>query len=78
MIEDNNNLTNLIEKELNSDKKIHKPDFTQKSGRELLASYLQSKFKQVLEYDNCAPQPVFVDVRYDFIQKFSSNTKCYS
>ena len=71
-MEDNNNLTNLIEKELKTEKKLHKPDFSQKSGRELLASYLELKFKQVLEYDNNAPQPVFVDVRYDFIQKFSN------
>ena len=71
-MENNDNLTNLIEKELHLEKKINKPDFSQKSGRELLAIYLQSKFKQVLEYDNNAPQPVFVDVRYDFIQNFSN------
>ena len=72
MIEDNNDgLFNLIEKELNSTDKILKPDFTQKAGRELLAFYLQSKFKQVLAFDNKAPEPIFVEVRYDFIQKFS-------
>lgn len=71
MLEDNN-ISNLIEKELHSEQKIHKPDFSQKSGRELLAIYLQSKFKQIMEYDNNAPQPVFVEIRYDFIQKFSN------
>lgn len=72
MIEDeNNNFHHLIEKELNSTDKILKPDFTQKAGRELLAFYLQSKFKQVLAYDNKAPEPIFTEVRYDFIQKFS-------
>ena len=64
-------LSNLIKEELNSSKKIVKPDFSLKSGRELLALYLQTKFKQILEYDNNAKQPVFVDITYDFIQKFS-------
>ncbi len=69
--DDKDGLSHLIEKELNSNDKILKPDFSQKAGRELLAYYLQSKFKQVLAYDKKAPQPVFVEVRYDFIQKFS-------
>ena len=38
----------LIDKELNSDDKILKPDFNSKTGRELLAFYLQTKFKQIL------------------------------
>lgn len=68
----NNNdlLSNLIEKEL--DNKHKKPDLNSKTGRELLVFYLQEKFKQVLQYDKNAPQPVFVDVRYDFIKKFSN------
>ena len=69
--DDKNGLFHLIEKELNSNDKILKPDFSQKSGRELLAFYLQSKFKQVLSYDNKANEPVFIEVKYDFIQKFS-------
>lgn len=69
--DDKNGFSHLIEKELNSNDKILKPDFSQKAGRELLAFYLQSKFKQVLAYDAKAPEPIFVDVRYDFIQKFS-------
>ena len=69
--EDKNGFSHLIEKELNSNDKLLKPDFTQKAGRELLAFYLQSKFKQVLAYDSKAVQPIFVEVHYDFIQKFS-------
>lgn len=69
--DDKTGLSHLIAKELNSSDKILKPDFNQKSGRELLAFYLQSKFKQVLAYDNKADEPIFIDVRYDFIQKFS-------
>ena len=61
----------LIQKELNSEDKILKPDFNQKTGRELLAFYLQSKFKQVLAYDNKAKQPIFNEIKYDFIQRFS-------
>ncbi len=72
MFEDNKNgIYHLIEKELNSTDKILKPDFTQKTGRELLAFYLQSKFKQVLSYDSKVEEPIFIDVKYDFIQKFS-------
>ena len=69
--DDKNGIYHLIEKELNSTDKILKPDFTQKTGRELLAFYLQSKFKQVLAYDSKVEEPIFIDVKYDFIQKFS-------
>lgn len=72
MTEDfNNGLSHLIEKELNSNDKILKPDFSQKTGRELLAFYLQTKFKQVIVLDNKAEKPVFKDIKYDFIQNFT-------
>lgn len=71
MEDDNNGFSHLIEKELNSNDKMLKPDFSQKAGRELLAFYLQSKFKQILAYDSKTPEPIFKEVRYDFIQKFS-------
>lgn len=61
----------LIEKENRSTDKIFKPDFNQKTGRELLAFYLQSKFKQILAYDRKYPTPIFLEVRPDFISKFS-------
>ena len=64
-------ISHLIEKELNSADKMLKPDFNQKTGRELLAFYLQSKFKQILAFDNRAEEPIFNEVRYDFIQNFS-------
>ena len=73
MTEDNiNGISHLIEKELASNDKILKPDFNQKTGREFLAFYLQSKFKQVLAYDAKLKEPVFTDVKYDFIQNFST------
>ena len=44
MNEDNKDgFSHLIEKEINSTDKFLKPDFSQKTGRELLAFYLQSK-----------------------------------
>lgn len=61
----------LIEKENNTTDKILKPDFNQKTGRELLAFYLQSKFKQILAYDRRCDNPIFVEIRPDFISKFS-------
>ena len=44
-------ISNLISQELHSKDKILKPDFNQKTGRELLAFYLQTKFKQILAFD---------------------------
>ena len=64
-------MKSLINKENNSTDKILKPDFNQKTGRELLAFYLQSKFKQILAYDRKYHAPIFIDVRPDFISKFS-------
>lgn len=64
-------MLSLIEKENSTTDKILKPDFNQKTGRELLAFYLQSKFKQILAYDRKCANPIFVEVRPDFISKFS-------
>lgn len=64
-------MISLIEKENNNTDKILKPDFNQKTGRELLAFYLQSKFKQILAYDRKCESPIFVEIRPDFISKFS-------
>ena len=64
-------MKSLIEKELNSPDKILKPDFNSKTGRELLAFYLQSKFRQILAYDKRCDNPLFVGVNPDFANKFS-------
>lgn len=61
----------LIEKELRSTDKILKPDFNSKTGRELLAFYLQTKFKQILAFDKKYPMPIFREVSPDFISRFS-------
>jgi uridine kinase len=64
-------MLSLIEKENSNTDKILKPDFNQKTGRELLAFYLQSKFKQILAYDRKYHTPIFMEVRPDFVSKFS-------
>lgn len=61
----------LIEKELNSTDKILKPDFNSKTGRELLAFYLQAKFKQILAYDKRCDYPLFKEVSPAFIARFT-------
>ena len=61
----------LIEKELNSGDKILKPDFNSKTGRELLAFYLQTKFKQIIAYDKRCETPIFKVINPDFISRFT-------
>jgi len=63
-------MQDIIEKELNSPNKILKPDFNSRTGRELLAFYLQTKFKQILSYDKRCEAPIFISVNPDFIQRF--------
>lgn len=65
-------MLSLIEKENNNlSDKLLKPDFNQKTGRELLAFYLQSKFKQIMAYDRKCDTPIFMEIKPDFISKFS-------
>ena len=72
MIEDDKDgLHHLIQKELNSNKKILKPDFSQEKGRELLALYLQTKFNQLVEFDSKATVPIFREITLGFARKFS-------
>ena len=61
----------LIEKELHSTDKILKPDFNSKSGRELLAFYLQTKFRQIFLYDKKQNVPIINAVNPDFVNRFS-------
>ncbi len=61
----------VIGKELNSNDKIYKPDFNSKSGRELLAFYLQTKFKQIFLYDKKQANPIINNINPDFVNKFS-------
>lgn len=61
----------LLEKELKRNDKIMKPDFSTKSGREFLAIYLYSKFKQIIEYDKNSESPIFKSINPNFIPKFT-------
>ena len=61
----------VIGKELNSNDKIYKPDFNSKSGRELLAFYLQTKFKQIFLFDKKQDTPIINNINPDFINKFT-------
>lgn len=61
----------LIDKELNSNDKILKPDFNSRTGRELLAFYLQTKFKQIIAYDKRCEAPIFKEINPFFIQRFT-------
>lgn len=61
----------LIGKELNSNDKIYKPDFSSKSGRELLAFYLQTKFKQIFLFDKKQDLPIINSINPNFIDRFT-------
>ena len=62
------NMEYLIQKD--SDK-IFKPDFNSKSGRELLAFYLQAQFKQIFLYDKKQEVPVINAIHPNFISHFT-------
>ena len=51
--------------------KICKPDLNSKSGRELLAFYLQAKFKQIFLYDKKQEVPIINAVNPNFINRFT-------
>lgn len=61
----------LLTNELNSKDKLLKPDLSQKSGRELLAFYLQAKLKQLIAFDKKYEKPMIIEVRRDFIANFA-------
>ncbi len=65
------NMQLLIKNELGSNDKIYKPDFNSKSGRELLAFYLQTKFKQIFLFDKKQAIPIINNIHPDFINKFT-------
>lgn len=50
---------------------IYKPNFNSKSGRELLAFYLQTKFRQIFLYDKKQQTPVINAINPNFISRFT-------
>ena len=63
-------LKNLIETS-NKDK-IQKPNCKTRAGRSLLAFYLTTKFKQVLNYDKKSPKQMVIDYKPDFLERFTN------
>ena len=61
----------LLEKEANPTDKLLKPDFSSRSGREFLAFYLHSKFKQLIAFDKRQPEPMILDMNAGFANSFS-------
>ena len=61
----------LSEKELSTNDRIYKPDFNTRSGRELLAFYLQTKFRQLYLYDKKQETPVLNLVNPNFVERFA-------
>ena len=64
-------MNSLLQKELNKQEKFSKPDFSTKTGRELMAMYLYSKFKQILAHDKEHETPVFKSISDGFMPKFT-------
>lgn len=62
-----NSLIESLEKEHS---KIQKPNFETRIGREFLAFYLQTKFKQILNWDKKSERHLFLNIKEDFIQRF--------
>lgn len=50
--------------------KIQKPNFETRMGREFLAFYLKTKFKQIINWDKKTGQNLFLHIKDDFIEKF--------
>ena len=58
----------LIEKEKNTS--TSKPDFSQRTGRELWAMYLKTKFRQILDYDRKSETPIIKEINSKFAKAF--------
>jgi len=52
--------------------KIQKPNCQTRTGRSLLAFYLQTKFKQVINYDRKSPKQLILDYKNDFLETFTN------
>lgn len=50
--------------------KIQKPNFDTRIGREFLAFYLKTKFRQIINYDKKAQKRLLLNVKSDFLENF--------
>ena len=61
---------NLLENQ--TKEKIQKPNCQTRTGRSLLAFYLQTKFKQIINHDKKAEKHLILDYRKDFLDDFTN------
>jgi len=52
--------------------KIQKPNCRTRAGRSLLAFYLQTKFKQIINYDKKSDKQLIISYKNDFLDNFTS------
>lgn len=61
---------NLLETQ--AKEKIQKPNCQTRAGRSLLAFYLQTKFKQIINYDKKSDKQVIINYKNDFLDNFTN------
>lgn len=61
---------NLLETQ--TKEKIQKPDCHTRTGRSFLAFYLQTKFKQIINYDKKSEKHLILDYKKDFLDNFTN------
>ena len=61
---------NLLESQ--SKEKIQKPNCQTRSGRSLLAFYLQTKFKQIINHDRKSDKQLITSYNPDFLENFTN------
>ena len=61
---------NLLETQ--TKEKIQKPNCQTRSGRSLLAFYLQTKFKQIINHDKKSEKQLILDYKKDFLDNFTN------
>lgn len=61
---------NLLESQ--TKEKIQKPNCQTRTGRSLLAFYLQTKFKQIINHDKKSDKQVILSYKNDFLEDFTN------
>ena len=63
-------LENLKDK--NTNEKMIKPDLSNRTGRSFWAFFLQTKFKQIINFDKKQENPIIISIKDDFLDRFAS------
>ena len=69
-------MNSLLENIETNNDKIQKPNFETRMGREFLAFYLKTKFKQIINWDKKSGQNLFLEIKEDFIERFLNRLVC--